>query len=292
MNLFNRAIRIFLLIATAVATFVTLVAAVVARSILSPGHHSLRTTPDEVGLTFSPAHFPAREDGVRLSGWFVPAEQHTTEKRPTIIMLHGWAWTRLGEKPSGGINSKILRTRHVDLLKMAKSLHDADYNVLMFDLRNHGESAQAGAGTFGINEANDLLGAIDYVNTLPEVDPARVGALGFSSGANTLLYALARTDQLKAAVAVQPTSPGHFASRIAYDVVGPLGKLIVLLIEWFVVQGGGVGLSTINPRQAAQKCGANTDSLYPRRRRQMGERERFTGDRRSGTQHNRCGDRR
>ena len=63
----------------------------------------------------------------------------------------------------------------------------------MFDLRNHGESAAHPPVTFGQSEADDLLGALAYLSARPDVDPARLAAIGFSMGANAILYALPQT---------------------------------------------------------------------------------------------------
>ena len=254
MNLFNRAIRLFLFVTVAIVGLAAAIAAFMARLVLAPTRTTLWTTPDEVGLSYSDVQFPARHDGIRLSGWFIPADHQEGEKRPTVIMIHGWPWQRLGEEPVGP-TAQLLRSSKVDLLRMAKSLRDAGYHVLMFDLRNHGESASAGSITFGQQEANDLLGAIDYVKSIPEVDDNRIGTLGFSMGGNTILYGLTHTDQLKAAIAVQPTSPAHFAKRLAHDMTGPLSKLVLPMTNWFIELGGGMRMRETDPLYAAPSAG-------------------------------------
>jgi dipeptidyl aminopeptidase/acylaminoacyl peptidase len=138
---------------------------------------------------------------------------------------------------------------------MSHALHTAGFNVFMFDLRNHGQSAAGGPVTFGLNEANDLLGAIDYLAEREDIEDDRLGVVGFSTGANTILYALPHTDRIKAAVVVQPVSPRVFASRYAHWLVGPLGKPIMMLVDLFYSFACGMRLRAIEPAFAAAGAG-------------------------------------
>jgi uncharacterized protein len=126
--------------------------------------------------------------------------------------------------------------------------------VLTFDLRNHGHSASAPPVTFGQEEAKDLLGALAYLKGRSDVDPERIGVVGFSMGANTLLYTLAKSDQIAAAVAVQPTSAPVFAHRLAADLFGPLGQLIMPLTELFYRLEGGVPFNSVWPKTAVARA--------------------------------------
>jgi pimeloyl-ACP methyl ester carboxylesterase len=149
----------------------------------------------------------------------------------------------------------------VNLLDLARSLHQLEYDVLMFDLRNHGRSASSIPVTFGLNEANDLLGALDYLAGRKDVDKEKIGVVGFSMGANTLLYTLPQTDLVKAAIAVQPTSPALFASRTTYQLAGSLAKPVLFLSELLYKLAGGLNLSAIEPIFTASGAG-DTPVLY------------------------------
>ena len=46
-------------------------------------------------MAYEDVTFPAL-DGVRLSGWHIPAAQSTPGSAPTVVMVHGWPWNRLG----------------------------------------------------------------------------------------------------------------------------------------------------------------------------------------------------
>lgn len=72
MNLFRRAIRFFLIVAGLVAAVVAAATAFFLRYLLRPPRQPLWATPEDAGMPFEEVEFPAR-DGLRLSGWFIPA---------------------------------------------------------------------------------------------------------------------------------------------------------------------------------------------------------------------------
>lgn len=243
MSLFRRAVRTVLWLTAAVVGFIVGAAALFARRVVKPPRVPLWATPADIGIAYEDIQFPARQDAARLSGWFIPAVQGNGA---TLLLVHGWPWNRLGEAAEG-LYADLIGASAVDLLRLAHALHHAGYNVVMYDARNHGESASKGATTFGFAEANDLLGALDYLHTRPEIDRQRIGVVGFSMGANTLLYALPRTETIKAAVAIQPTSMPQFITRFGRDVFGPLGKVIMPLAELFIQQMGGIAFNAVDP---------------------------------------------
>jgi dipeptidyl aminopeptidase/acylaminoacyl peptidase len=259
-SLFRRALRVFLLVAGVIAGIITVITAFFARLLISPPRQPLWMTPADLGLPFEEIHFPAR-DGLRLSGWFIPRKRAAKiGADTTIILVHGWPWNRLGSARQNILND-IPGSVPLDLIRLAHALHTAGYNVFMFDLRNHGESAAAGPVTFGLNESNDLLGAIDYLSSRDDLDSGRIGVIGFSAGANTVLYALPHTDRIKAAVAVQPTSPRVFSARYAQWLIGPLGKPVLWLADLIYNLAGGMHLRAIEPIFAAAGTG-NTPVLF------------------------------
>lgn len=246
MTLIRRLIVILIILLGIVTSLAALIALFFTRMLVRPPRQTLWTTPSEFGLAYEDVQFPAR-DGLRLSGWFLPNNSGKDKRPPaTIILVHGWPWNRLGTT-SGNPFANLPGTKPLNLLNLAQSLHRAGFQLLMFDIRNHGESASSELYTFGFSEANDLLGAIEYLAARVDVDEDRIGAIGFSSGANTLLFALPQTRQIKAALAVQPTSPNVFSRRYAAAVTGPLGKLVVPLIELFYRFAGGMHFSAVEP---------------------------------------------
>jgi dienelactone hydrolase len=159
--------------------------------------------------------FPAT-DGVELRGWFIPS---ATEPAPAVVFVHGWIWSRAGNA-AGRVP---FVDRDVDFLPATRALHDAGFHVLLFELANHGESGKRPPLTMGRWEARDFNGALNYLRGRNDVDPERIGALGTSAGANTVMYAIPDGPPVKAFLAVQPTRLPVFNRHFSRDVLGPLG---------------------------------------------------------------------
>jgi pimeloyl-ACP methyl ester carboxylesterase len=226
-----------------------------AKMMIAPMRQSLWKTPTNVGLTFEDAQFPA-QDGVRLSGWFIPA----VNGGETVLLVHGWRWNRLGYQAED-MFANVTGSTNVELLSLIKALHRDGFNVLTFDLRNHGLSAAARPVTFGLGEAKDLLGALAYLEGRNDVDLDKIGVIGFSVGANAGLFALPQTNLIHGLIAVQPMTPSLFTDRLAVDFVGFLGSIVRGMAELAYRLFGGPRLDGIKPAFAA--AGAdNTPVLY------------------------------
>lgn len=259
MNLFRRVIRLVIFLLGLLAGLVMALVVFISRQLISPTRQRLWAVPSDAGLEYIDVEFPAR-DGLRLSGWFVPAKNGEASPKPAIVLVHGWTWNRLGDSAET-LLANISGGLQVDLLRLAYELHDGGYHVLAFDLRNHGQSASGGPVTFGLQESNDLLGALDFLATRDDVDQERIGVVGFSVGANSMLFALPHTDRIAAGVAVQPTSPDQFATRYAKDLLGPLGAPVLALVKLIYQQAGHLPLAAIEPVMAAGGSG-ETPILY------------------------------
>ena len=258
MRLFRRVVRWVFFLFGLLVGMITAVAAFFAQRMIKPPRQRLWATPGDLGLAYEDIHFPA-QDGLRLSGWFIPAADGRRDGA-TVVLVHGWPWNRLGLMADDWF-SGVEGSRPVDLLRLAYKLQQDGYHVLMFDLRNHGESAAAAPVTFGWQEANDLLGAVAYLNGRAEVNKDRIGAVGFSMGANTILYTLPQTDQIKAAVAVQPTSINSFSGRYGADLLGPLSTATIPLAEAMYQAAGGLRFAALQPAFPAAGAG-QTPVLY------------------------------
>jgi len=92
-------------------------------------------TPEAVGLTVTPVEFMSA-DGISLRGWWSPGDG----TKPVIIFVHGLNRSRL------------------ELLERGADASRRGYGVLLFDLRNHGESGRAYT-TIGIFESRDVCAA-------------------------------------------------------------------------------------------------------------------------------------
>ena len=136
-------------------------------------------TPADRGLSYEDASF-VTPDGLTLRGWYIHSKNDAA-----VVLLHGLASNRLS------------------LLDVAAALARHGYGVLLFDLRAHGDS-EGELLPFGGNEVEDVRAAVDYLQRRADVDSERIGALGWSLGAQTSLLAAARDDAIKAVVADAP----------------------------------------------------------------------------------------
>jgi fermentation-respiration switch protein FrsA (DUF1100 family) len=137
------------------------------------------TTPADRNMDYKEVSFTTG-DGLTLRGWYVPSQN-----RAAVILTHPLASNRM------------------EMLDVAEMLVRNGYGVLLFDLRAHGES-EGEILPFGGNEAEDVRGAAAYLQTRPDVDPDRIGAMGFSLGAQVSILGAAVTDAVKAVVADGP----------------------------------------------------------------------------------------
>ncbi|MEM8857116.1 MAG: alpha/beta fold hydrolase [Chloroflexota bacterium] len=257
MNVFNRAVRIFLIIVSVISAGIAAVSWFLSRMILSPPRSPVVLPTDDIPI--EKVQFPAAQDGLRISGWYLP--QARGEKAPVMIIVHGWPWNRTGED-NQDLMGRLVQAERVDLMALARSFHKDGYGVMMFDLRNHGESAGTVGGiTFGLMESLDLLGAIEYLNSRSDVDMDKIGVAGFSMGANTALFAASRSEKIKAIAAIQPTTPTVFAKRMSAYMAGPLGAPILMLSNLFIKAFHGTPLEDIDLMEAASKTG-KTPVLY------------------------------
>jgi uncharacterized protein len=242
---FRRVLQLLGLLTGFAAGIVTAIAVFFTRRMVNPPRQALWTSPAEMGLPYENVQFPAR-DSVRLSGWFLPGAKETNRNGATIILVHEWTWNRLGDS-AADLLADFSGTTPVELLRLARALHHEGYRVLMYDQRNHGESAGSPPVTFGLGESSDLLGALAYLADRPEVNADRIGVIGFSMGANAILYALPQTGRIHAAIAVQPATASLFAERYALDLLGPVGHVVRPIVESAYAAIGDVRLTALQP---------------------------------------------
>lgn len=137
--------------------------------------HNVATPQTRFHLPFEPVTFRAAEDGVRISGWFIPSRN----SRATVVVCHGL-----------GVNKSVF-------LGVAPFLHRAGFNILMFDFRGHGDSG-GHTTSFGFYEARDVAGAVGF---LARRDPSMpIVALAYSMGGAALLHAAGDLPQLRGVV--------------------------------------------------------------------------------------------
>lgn len=125
-------------------------------------------------------------DGIELSGIVhLPDGLGAGEKRPAIIMMHGF-----GANKTGGPEW------------ICRQYESWGYVALRFDYRGCGESGGERGRVVPLEEVSDARHALTYMASRPEVDPARIALCGSSLGAGVAVYA-AGIDQRVAAVILE-----------------------------------------------------------------------------------------
>ena len=117
-------------------------------------------------------------DGTRLAGWYIPSASDSGPTGPTVVMVHGW-----------GSNKSAMLDR-------AAILHET-YNLLIVDLRNHGQSEDAPT-TQGVREAADVEAAVDWLESAKA--PELIAMHGVSMGGVTALNAADDDERIDAVI--------------------------------------------------------------------------------------------
>jgi dienelactone hydrolase len=239
-----KSLLVVLLVLAALPGLVAVAAGLLfARMMINPPRTKQWKTPRDEGWEFENVFFEA-DDRVPISSWFIPAP--AAGPRPAVVIAHGWTWNRLGTMADDPV-SQLLGASPVELMEPARVLRDAGYHLLMPDLRNHGRSGSGPVVTFGQEESKDLAGAVSYLQGRQDVDGERIAILGYSMGASAAMFACSQTDQIKAAVLVQPERPHTFAHRLAKSLLGPLGSVAVNVARSLYYRSGGPLLETLDP---------------------------------------------
>lgn len=169
--------------------------------------------PSNHGLDYEDVDFQA-SDGVTLRGWLIP-----NDYSQVIIQTHfGLFCSRAGYTRVG--KSPLLRPvpSDIEFLRQARYFHDAGYSVLLYDLRNHGESDEAMDGfvSYGPEEAKDVIAAVDFIVEHPRFTQASIGLMSICLGHGASVSAFGRPDGLRdrpnvrCMVSVQPLDYSHF----------------------------------------------------------------------------------
>jgi uncharacterized protein len=123
-------------------------------------------------------------DGQELAGVVhVPHGLVSGERRPAIIMMHGF-----GANKSGGPQW------------VCEQFAAWGYVALRFDYRGCGESGGVRGRVIPMEEVADARNAVTYLATRPEVDPARIALAGSSLGAGVAVQAAALDPRVAAVI--------------------------------------------------------------------------------------------
>ncbi|WP_193200930.1 alpha/beta hydrolase family protein [Nostoc sp. MG11] len=182
--------------------------------------------PADENLEFEDVTFSS-QDGVPLEAWFIPKEGSDR----LIIVNHLKGFNRYGLpshlEPWKSMFSASGNDFEVNFIPDYKILHDAGYNVLTYDLRNHGHSSagNGGIGSSGRFESRDVIGSLIYAKTRRELSGMTIGLFSQCLGCNSTIFAMSRHPEhlkdvhVRCLVGVQPLSPRFFLER-QLDLIG------------------------------------------------------------------------
>ncbi|NTS39862.1 alpha/beta hydrolase [Flavisolibacter sp. BT320] len=169
--------------------------------------------PDEYGMEYEDVFFPS-EDGIPLQGWFIP----NRASQKIIIANHPRWFNRAGLpshlEPWRSLGGAAGNDFEVNFLPDYKILHDAGYNILAYDMRNHGHSSTANGGIFTVGryESRDVIGSLNYVRSRTDTAGMTIGLFSRCAGCNATLFAMTRKPEVfegvRCMVSPQPLSAG------------------------------------------------------------------------------------
>jgi dienelactone hydrolase len=161
---------------------------------------------------------------------------------PTVIYNHGMVVDLHGL--SGAY------AHGYQLERMCKALADSGYLVVA-------PIRQSGRGNLPEHK-REVDRAIDYVRKLPEVDPSRIGLMGFSRGGLLTLMASVERSDLKAIVILAP-APGEGLFAKTVRRASSLNAPVLLLVE--ASDGPGILENFEALSKALQELGKESRSI-------------------------------
>ncbi|MFQ3610741.1 MAG: S9 family peptidase [Fimbriimonadales bacterium] len=144
---------------------------------------------EEVAIV-APEEFEVEaDDGVKIHGWLMkPPDFDPSKRYPTILMIHGGPHAMYGR-----------------VFFHEFQLHCAEGYIVAYTnprgSMGYGEEfARAIRGDWGNRDFKDLMSVTDYLQSLPFVDPERMGVAGGSYGGYMTNWIVGHTDRFKAAI--------------------------------------------------------------------------------------------
>lgn len=219
-------------------------------AIVRPLRSFIFKTPDEYGMEYQELVIPS-DDGVSLEAWYIPAKEKSDK---LIIFNHALPMCRAGFPGHFGMPWAGFDAVEIDFIIQYKHLTDAGYNVLTYDIRNHGNSGAANGGVCGIGnwEWRDCVGVKKWVDAHPELSKMTVGLYSQCMGGNSQYRAIKERPDLFANVKCM-VSPMVVSMTAIYDAFSELQGVQQYqeLIDLELLRMGGFTAAEMTPHLTA-----------------------------------------
>jgi len=177
-----------------------------------------RLSPEDLNLPFENESFVvedrARPGRLKMTAWWIPQENC----HQTIVLVHGYSDAKVGA------------------IAWAPLLRELGFNLLVPDLRAHGESDGIYC-TAGYWERHDLMQIIDQLRAAHPEQTVTIVLFGISLGAAVVAATAAMRNDLAAVVLECPFTDYRMAVRYQADrlaMPGPVFQnLMFVLAQWF-----------------------------------------------------------
>jgi len=169
------ALTLILLLAVLLGLVCACIAGYLDYRMLHPEIRRSELTPEDLLGHITTVQYTLPGYGNR-DGWFFPGLRGA----PVLILCHGYRWQR------------------TDVLTLATTLEENQYNVFVFDFSSHGKSP--GSTTMGPREATEVLTAMAVMAQRNDVDRSKIGLWGADMGGYAALVAAAADRRVAAVV--------------------------------------------------------------------------------------------
>jgi fermentation-respiration switch protein FrsA (DUF1100 family) len=188
-----------------------------------------------------PEQGPAAGDGLttaggaRIAAWYVPAARSIGPTGATVVLAHGH-----------GSNKS-------SMLAFAEAFH-TDYNLVLFDFHNHGQSVGGGSITVGVVEQDDLRAVIDWLATAK--GPSDIAVLATSMGGAAAVNEAVDDERVDALIldSTHATLANALQARLERA-----GYPLAVPAAWSILLGGlirtGQDMSAVDPVQVIERYG-------------------------------------
>lgn len=207
--------------------------------------------PDEYGMKYEDVSFLS-SDGIVLEGWYIPSKEKSNK---VVICNHFSPGNRYGYaghikpwKGAGGFE--------VNFLPKYKTLVEAGYNVLAYDLRNHGFSAPAQHNAYNpsLFEYKDVIGSLQYIRNREDTKSMDIHLHSMCLGGNSTLVAMKKNPEIfngvKSMMLIQPISGEYLVKRLCKTM--RLGQKGEKVFEEIYRQQFGFRISDSSPIEDAK----------------------------------------